>query len=204
MMTKRDEIHALTTAEIGRQIAVHSARRAQIVEQRATLYAAALKNGGAGGAPVLDADEKAALEHARVLLNGAAPASLSSLPEAGIALDKVLYREQRGIDIALKILNDKGLVARSVEAVSWMETHSAEWRALVREITLTAIRLSGLERSAQQLLAGCPDLFAVRLPMTVITNSRSVAEIPLDDLKAAALAEGIVTNNEIRKSENVK
>ena len=40
--------------------------------------------------------------------------------------------------------------------------------------------------------------------MTVIANSRSVAEIPLDDLKAAALAEGVVTSAEIRKAENVR
>ena len=126
---------------------------------------------GPANAPVLDADEKAAREHARALLNGAAPPSLSSPPEAGITLDKVLYREQRGIDIALKILNDKDLVARSVEAVEWAEAHGAEWRALAREITLAAVRLDALERSAQQLLAGCPDLFAVRLPMPVITKA---------------------------------
>jgi hypothetical protein len=61
--------------------------------------------------------------------------------------------------------------------------------------------LHALEQSAQRLLAGCPDLFAVRLPMTVISNSPSIAEIPLDDLKGAALAEGIITHAEIRKAE---
>ena len=145
MPTKNAEtIHALTILEVHRQVAIHAARRAQIVEQRRTLYAAALKNGGATNTPVLDADEKAAREHARALLNGAAPPSLSSSPEAGITLDKVLYREQRGIDIALKILNDKELVARSVEAVEWAGAHGAEWRALAREITLAAVRLDSL------------------------------------------------------------
>ena len=157
MPTKNTEtIHALTTAEIGRQVALHGARRAQIVEQRANLYAAALKNGGATNTPVVDADERAAREHAKALLNGAAPASLSSSPEAGITLDKVLYREQRGIDIVLKILNDKELVARSVEAVEWAEAHRAEWRALAREITLTAIRLDALERSAHSCSPAVP------------------------------------------------
>ena len=40
--------------------------------------------------------------------------------------------------------------------------------------------------------------------MTVIVNSRSISEIPLDDLKAAAVAEGIASAGEIRKAENVK
>ena len=161
------------------------------------------KTAAPSDAPIIDADERAAREHAKTLLNGAAPASLSS-PEADVTLDKLLYREMRGIDIALKILNDKELVAKAVEAVEWGEAHGAEWRQLAREITLTAVRLDALERGARQLLAGCPDLLAVQLPMIVIVNSRSISEIPLDDLKAAAVAEGITSAGEIRKAENVK
>jgi hypothetical protein len=200
-MKHTDTIHALTTAEIARQVAPLGERHKQIGEQRASIYAAAQKNGGANEAPVIDADEKAAREHAKKLLNGAAPASLSAI-EADISLDKILYREQRGIEIALKILNDKELVARAVEAVEWAEAHSAEWRQLCREITLTAIRLNAFERSLQQLLAGCPDPFAVRLPMTVITNNRSIAEISLDDLKAAALAENIINTADVKRAEH--
>jgi hypothetical protein len=200
MPTKNTEtIHALTTAEVGRQVKMYSERRQQIDDERAAAYAYALKNGGAPDTPVVDADERAALEHAKNLLNGYAPQSLSLPPE--ISRDRILLRERRGLDIVLKILADKDLVARAAEAVEWGEAHGAEWHQLTREITLTAIRLHALEQSAQRLLAGCPDLFAVRLPMTVISNSPSIAEIPLDDLKGAALAEGIITHAEIRKAE---
>lgn len=196
-MKRTNEIHAMTMAEIGRQGKSHRERHQQIEIERAALYADSLKNGGTADTPLIDADERAAREHAKHLLNGSAPESLSLPPE--ITRDRLLLREQRGIEIVLKILDDKELVARAAEAVEWAEAHSGEWRQLCREITLTAVRLDALEQSAQRLIAGCPDLHAVRLPMTVIVNSPSVAEIPLDDLKAAAVAEGIVTNSEILK-----
>ena len=199
MATKNIEIHELTVAEIGRQRKPLGERHRQIESERAALYADSLKNGGVAESPLIDADERAAREHAKHLLNGSAPESLSLPPE--ITRDRLLLREQRGIEIVLKILDNKELVARATEAVEWTEAHSGEWRQLCREITLTALRLDALQKTAQRLLAGCPDLFAVRLPMTVIVNSPSVAEISLDDLKSAALAEGIVTHAEIKKVE---
>jgi hypothetical protein len=202
MATKNSEtIHELTTAEINRQVKLHHDRYIQIRNERADLYSSALKNGGAAPAPIIDDDETAARQHAKHLLNGAAPESLSSR-ESGITLDKKLYREMRGIDIAMKILTDKGLVARAAEAVEWAEAHRGEYRALCREMTLTAIRLEAVEARARRLLEGCGDLFAVRLPMVIITNSRSISAIPLGDLKDAALAEGVVSKAEIRKAEN--
>jgi hypothetical protein len=201
MATKTTEtIHELTTAEINRQVKLHHDRYIQIRNERADIYSSALKN-GAAPAPIIDDDETAARQHAKHLLNGAAPESLSSR-ESGITLDKKLYREMRGIDIAMKILTDKGLVARAAEAVEWAEAHRGEYRALCREMTLTAIRLEAVEARARRLLEGCGDLFAVRLPMVIITNSRSISAIPLGDLKDAALAEGVVTQAEIRKAEN--
>src|SRR5437588_4714528 len=98
-MTTKNEIHALTSAEIERQIRIHSERRQQIVAERAAMFSSALKNGTTNDeTPVADADERAAREHAMNLLDGAAPANLA-LP-AELTRDKMLYREQRGIDIA--------------------------------------------------------------------------------------------------------
>jgi hypothetical protein len=205
MTTKQNresEIHVLTVAEIDRQVRLHSERRRQIVNERAGLYAHALKNNGSGAEAPIDADEYAAREIAKSLLNGSAPPSLLLPPE--ITRDKLLYREERAIDIILKIFGDKALVARAVEAVEWAEAHRDEWRHLAREITLNAVRLDALECRAKQLLEGCSDPSAVRLPMILIVNSRAISEIPLNDLKAAALAEGIVTAAEIRKFENVE
>jgi hypothetical protein len=200
MATKNTEIHALTTAEIGRQVKIHSERSRQIINERAAMYASALKNGGSGDTPIVDADERAAREHAKSLLNGSAPESLSLPPE--ITRDRMLLREQRGIEIALKILSDKNLVARASEAVAWAEAHSGQWRTLCREITLTAIKLDALARSACGLIGQCPDTFAVSLPMGNVVGGRAISEIPIRDLTEAALAAGVVTQAEIRKAQN--
>jgi hypothetical protein len=199
-----DDIHALTTAEIARQVGIHTERRRQIVNQRHSIYSTALKNGTTAGESLpIDADEKAARAHAKLLLNGAAPAFLSA-SEMDITLDKQLYREMRGIDIALKILSDKDLVARAAEAVEWAERHRDEWRNLARETTLTAIKLGALERAAAALLDQCPDIFAVNLPMGNILGGRPISETSVNELIAAASAAGVVTASEIRKAENVE
>jgi hypothetical protein len=39
--------------------------------------------------------------------------------------------------------------------------------------------------------------------MTIITSSRSTSDIPLNELKDAALSAGVLTAAEIRKAENV-
>src|SRR5258708_841936 len=202
MATKPTEtILEMTTAEIGRQAAVHSERRRQIVNERAKNYASAQKNGGWHDTPVVDADERAAREHAKSLLNGSAPESLSLPPE--INRDRMLLREMRGIDIALKILASKDLVARAVEAVRWAEEHDGEWRTLCREITLTAIRLEALEDSARRLLEQCPDVSSIRFPMANVIGGRSLCETrSISDLAEIALAQGVITSGEIKKAKN--
>jgi hypothetical protein len=76
MATKNtSEIHDLTTVEIARIKAPLFARHREIVNKRGENY-----KSKTGSAPVFDADEIAAREHARHLLNGAAPESLSMPP----------------------------------------------------------------------------------------------------------------------------
>ncbi len=203
MPTKHTEtIHALTLAEINRQIGVHSARRQQIVEERAAAYASALKTGVTGESPAADADERAAREHSKNVLNGSAPLSLSLPPE--LSHDKVLYREQRGLDIVLRVLTSKELVARAAEAVAWAEDNGDRWRALCREVTLTVIKLSALENSARELIGRCGDVFAIQLPMTNVVGSELISETQIRELIKIALSEGIVTANEVRKAKNVE
>jgi hypothetical protein len=203
MATKNAEtIHALTTAEIGRQTKLYSERLKQVVAEQATIYANTLKNGTSGETPVVDLDERAARDLAKSMLNGFAPPALSLPPP--ITRDQALCRERRALEIVLKIFSDEDLVARATEAVEWAEAHTDEFRRLAREITFNAVRSDALERHMRQLLEGCGDPSAVRLPMVIIVNSRAISEIPLSDLKAAALAEGIVTAAEMRKLENVE
>jgi len=199
MAKNTDTIHALTVAEINRQVKIHVERSQQIMNERAAMYASALKNGYSGDTPVVDADERAAHEHAKSLLNGSAPDSLSLPPE--ITRDRMLLREQRGIEIVLKILGDKSLVARATEAVEWAEAHGPQWRALCRDLTLTAIKLDALERATQELIGKCPDIFAVNLPMGNVVGGRAISETPISDLTETALSQGIVTSAEIRKAQ---
>ena len=200
MSTKQnsDEIHELTTAEIGRQLTVLAERDRQITNELADRYKNALKNGGP--IPVIDADEQSAREYARSFLNGSAPESLSLVPE--LNRDKILYREKRGIAIATKILTSKDLVARAVEAVRWAEEHDGEWRTLARDIVLTAVRLNELEDRSQRLLSQCIDVSSIRLPMANIIGGRAISETPISDLTERALAAGVVTSAEIKKAKS--
>jgi hypothetical protein len=196
---KNTELHDLTALEIAKQVKLHGERRQQIKAERASLYAHALKNGSSTESPVIDSDERASREIARNLLNGAAPPSLSLPPE--ITRDRMLLREERAIDIVLSILQRKDLEVRAVAAVEWAVANTDAWRQLAREISLTAIRLNSLESKAREFFAACPDITSVRLGMPLLSNARSVSEIPIDDLKSAALSEGLINAAEIRKAQ---
>ena len=197
--TSDSEIHELTTTEMSRQLTVLAARDLQITNELADRYKNALKNGGA--IPIIDADEQAARAHARSLLNGSAPESLSLAPE--LNRDKILYREKPGIAIAMKILASKDLVARATEAVMWAEAHRDQWQALCRDIVLTAVKLDALEDSARRLLEQCIDIHSIRLPMANKIGGRSISGTPIAELTEIALAAGVVTAGEIKKAKNV-
>jgi hypothetical protein len=200
------DLHELTSAEITRQIAAHSDRRNAILAERAALFAERKRHDGVPNpppaVPTVSDDERAARDQARAMLNGSSPAFLKTVP-TGISRDQELSREQRAIDIVLDVLNDKRVGARAVEAVAWAEQHGHEWRKLCREIVLTATKLAAMEAAAHALLAQCPDIFAVDLPMTTLISGvekRAVSEIPLHELQELAVAENIVTRSEIRKA----
>ena len=193
-----DEIRALTRSEIARQVAALNERRAQIVTLRADIYAARVKS--ASPAPTINPDEAAAREHAKNLLNGSAPDWLSNAPETD--RDNQLWREQRGIDIALKVLGTKEVETRAAEAVAWAEANAERWRELVREITLTAVKLKALERTAAELAGQCVDIFAVKMPLLGIVEGQQVFQTPVSELIEAALAEGVVARREIEKANS--
>jgi hypothetical protein len=198
MITKHTEtIHELTTAEIARKQGPMVARLQEIARERADDYR---NSPNTAPAPVFDADERAAREHARHLLNGAAPESLSMPPE--LTRDKILLREQRGIEIAMKILSNKDLVARATEAVQWAEEHADEWRTLCRDVVLSAIRSDALEDRARRLLEQCIDIHSVRLPMANVIGGRPISETPIGELTEAALAAGVITSTEVRKAKS--
>jgi len=195
-MKHSSEIHELTRAEITRQKAPLVARRNEIVSERAAIYKSA------PAALPIHPDERAAREHAKHLLNGSAPASLLLPPDMGIARDRILLREQRGIEIALKILESNDLAARATEAVQWAEDNGEKWRALCREIVLTALKFAALEETAQRLLEECIDISSVRLPMANVIGGRPISDTSISDLVEMAVVQGVVTSAEVKKAKS--
>src|SRR4029077_2265694 len=77
-------------------------------------------------------------------------------------LERRLQTEREACDLVLRALAGDELVARSAAAATWVVEHAAEWTALCRDITLTAVRLEALEQRAQTMIgeleAGTPGL----------------------------------------------
>ena len=211
MKTSTDTIHELTRAEIARQISNLAGERARLSERRGELYQ---RSANSGAAQPISPDERAARAYARVRLNGAAPASLEPPSELNFgSLDRQLAVEQRGIDIAIKILSDKEVAARATEAVKWSEDNAGKWRGLVREIIVASTRLEALEAAATRMLEQCVDIEAVTLPMVNIIGREEMKvvqsgfsgfmKVKAADLIEAGLNAGVITQREIDKAKNV-
>jgi hypothetical protein len=201
MATKNTtSLHELARAEIARQVAALTARRDEITKERARLYEAQRRSGSAASSP-LNANELAARNVAKKLLNGSAPDGLVP-PDtsSNITLDHQLAVEQRGIDIALKVLTDKDIEARAVEAVQWAETNRQKWRELCRDVVLTSIRLDALGESVSEFLATCPDFSAVNLPMGALIERRHLSDMLINELTNEALSTGLVSQSDVKKA----
>lgn len=183
-------------AKVLLKIKALGARRIQVVAERG-------KRGGQV-APASEADETAAREHAGVLVNEWD--DLKSFPKApGPTGDKALHRELLGIDIALDMLIHQERAAQSEEGIAYAEAISDRWQAVCRAVTLKAVELAALELRAASMLEACPDLAAMSgLPMINIVGSRPVREIPLDELVEIAVAQGVITRDELRAAQDVE
>ena len=194
---KQDDIHALTVAEISRQVGEYNCKRRAVSAELAKIYAAR-KKGASAEQPLTD-HMKAARERAKAMLNGNSGAILNLPPDA--TREQELWIEADAIDLVLKALSRSELVARAAEGAKWSEKISGEWRELCRQTTLAKIRLENLERRAAEMLQeGGP--FAGRLPMTQFVG-RSLDGVPAADVAAAAITEGIVTKAEIKTAQEV-
>jgi hypothetical protein len=188
-----------TTTELRRQIATLDARRAVITTELAAIYAESVKQGASARAPVLlDEDEKAARSHALSLLSGIDTAKFSLPPE--ISRERELFRERRGIDLALKILTDKLDEATEAATVRWWKTAEPKWRELVRQAVLAKVRLHALDRRAEAMFEGIDLLAVPRMQMGHFIGT--VSPTPLHEITAAALEAGVVSRAEIKEAEN--
>jgi hypothetical protein len=197
--TTETTLHQLARAEISRQVAALTERDDEITKERQRLFDSQRK---AGTAPApLDVNEMAARHVAKKLLNGSAPDGLVPPDNtASTTLDNRLAIEQRGIRIALKILSDKDIEARAVEAVTWAEANRQKWRDLCREVVLAAIRLDALGDTVRELLDSCPDLYAVNMPMGALIERRHLSDMLINELTSEALSAGVVSQSDIKKA----
>jgi hypothetical protein len=201
--TTTASLHELARAEIARQVQGLTARRDEITKERGRLYAA-MRKGGTVSAP-LDHNELAARNVAKKLLNGSAPEGLVPPDNSSnITLDQQLSNEARGIDIALRVLNDKNLEAKAVAAVQWAEENRAKWRELCRDVVLAAIRLDALGETVREFLESCPDLYAVNMPMGALVERRHLSEMLINEMVSEGLSAGVVTQADIKKAKTTR
>jgi hypothetical protein len=197
----RDEIDHLTVAEVRRQAAVFSEKRRAVIAELATIQTTRQK--GAPPALLLSDHEKQAHSRAVQLLNG--HAGILKLPEAGDR-EAELMVEADALDLVLRGLRDQEAIARAADAVRWVEANKGKWAALCRDIVLTAVKLQALEQRARDMIAELPD-WAPGLALGGLIGGRSIydgsTEDPTREARDAALAQGVVSDAEIRKAQNV-
>ena len=208
MSTKRtpepETAHVRPSAQIHNDILQCYGRRHMITEDLREIFKNSMREGNRGEPPPLDDDEKAAREHASRLLNGSTPESLFVQQ---VSRERALFRERKGIDIALGVLSKLEEEALDREARDWVATHTDEWRSLARQITLAAITLKALEEKARTLVeegtrGRCVHGLALSQHIGPGYSMLGIGDT-LMDLRTAALEQGVVTKSEIRAAESV-
>jgi hypothetical protein len=198
-----NQIHELTVAQIATLSSEYRQRRNVATEELAAIFAA--QQGGQAEVERIDDDTKAVRERALELLNGHAPASMK-LYRSG-SRDRELRIEVGAIDEVLSALSGKELAARAAEAAEWVERHGAEWRALCRDLVLTATRLQALEQRAQAWRATLGGNVPATLALAEFIGARSVLGIPwandpLSRVRTAAIDARVVSRSEIKEAQN--
>lgn len=204
-MQKHDdtEMRDLTVQEINRQVRELNSKRQVATENLAAMYKARLA--GQPEERPIDDHTKVVRARAIQMLNGHA-ASVLQFPHTPTR-EQELRIEVDAIDLVIKALGHKEIVARAAEAAQWTIDHRAEWVALCREIILTAIRIQSLSERAAAMLAAAPE--GHDLPATAwFGNGLTVFrnwdfENPLQEPVAAAIKANIITMSDARKTHNV-
>ncbi|MGY4605763.1 hypothetical protein ACVW16_004175 [Bradyrhizobium sp. USDA 4474] len=200
--TEPNDHHPTTSAGIMQFLRGLSERQRALQTEGAQNYAAFLK-GSPPPRPATDHERRVG-EHLQKLMNGATPAhfltpAVSRDEQIRAELDAIAFAERHWA----KQLDD----ALDREAQQYVDEHEAEWRALCRDITLTAVRLESLEVRAREMLAPIVGRFGLKLAMaSTVGSGFSILGVgdPLSDYRAEALQQGIVSNADIKKASNVR
>jgi hypothetical protein len=190
--------HPSTAAEI-RTVQRELAARASELQNEGHQNYLALKAGTAPSRPLSD-HERRVTAHIQKLMNGSTP---SHLLVPAVSRDEQIRAELDAINFVSRDLARRAELARYSEAETWVAETDSQWRALCREIILTAERLAALEESARQFLQPIEGTHVKIAMGSTIASGLSLLGIgdPLLEMRSAALKEKIVTESEIRKAQ---
>ena len=192
--------HPRTTADIRAARRKLSERERELQQEGAAIYAAMLK--GTPPPRPLTEFEVRVRDEVKVLMNGATPPQLLKMGDAS-SRDDQIRAQLEAIKIIDRHLAKEEDIAREREAAQYVVDNDTKWRALCREIVLTAVKLQNLEESARQLLEPVAGGYGlpIAMPMT-IGSGLSLLGIgdPLAEMRDEALKHSIVSKSEIRKA----
>jgi hypothetical protein len=191
--------HPSTSTEIRQALRELAARELVLVNEGAENYRA-MQAGNAPSRPLSD-HERRVTAHIQKLMNGSTPPHLL-VP--AVSRDEQIRAERDAIAFVARNLARQQELARYREAEQWVSDNATPWRALCREIVLTAVKLASLEERARKMIEPVGGV-CVAMPMAATIGS-GLSLLgdgdPLHDMRTAALKEKIVTDGEIRKAQN--
>jgi hypothetical protein len=193
--------HPSTAAEI-RQVQRDLMARALELQNEGAKNYRALQAGTAPSRPISD-HERRVTAHIQKLMNGSTP---SHLLAPAVSRDEQIRAELDAIAFVSRDLARQEELTRYSEAETWVVKTDPQWRALCREIILTAERLAALEERARQFLLPIEGIHVKIAMGSTIASGLSLLGIgdPLREMRDAALSEKIVSEAEIRKAQNVE
>lgn len=192
--------HPLTVAEIQFAEREIAALELQLVEEGRELYEAQRK-GGPPALPLSEHDRRVG-KYLKKYMNGATPARLL---DATVSRDAENRAHRDALQIVLRDLARKKEAASYAEAEKWAVDNAGEWRALCREIVLTAEKLGALEERARQFLRPIEGI-VIKIAMgSTVGSGVSLLGTgdPLREIRDAALKDNIVNEAEIRKAQKL-
>ena len=137
-------------------------------------------------------------------LNGHSPAQFFLQPVPRISQINV---EVAAIDLCLRALEQKEVVATAAQAAEWIIEHGDAWRALCREIILCGERLHALEdralkiRQAQGYTVHGLDLAEFIGTGRTLLGCNWIND-PISRVRTTALAAKIITERDLKEARN--
>jgi hypothetical protein len=189
----------MTVAELQRVQASIREREIALQNEGHANYKAMMA-GAPPSRPLNDHDRRVTA-HIQLMMNGATP---SHLLTPAVSRDDQIRAELDAIRFVSRELAKQQADATLREAEQLVSDNDKDWRALCREIILTATRLAALEERARDMLAPIQGQFVTGLAMaTTVGSGLSLLGVgdPLADMRNEALKDGVTTAAEIRKAE---